>query len=475
MRKRFEVNPGLSITPIESVKLPLKSRDELPAILSGLQWIFSNSDLNEEIFRIIEKKIVSANNTTGRPGMDLWHVFVLATVRLGLDIDFDKLEDLANHHKLLRLILGVESIWNNKTFNYRTINDNVSLLDETTLKAINQHVANYGRLLINDNKQKKMKLKTDSYVLECNIHFPTDLSLTWDSLKKCISLIIKDKDLFILGGWRKYSLWQYELKMKYLKCTKTVFGGGKNKKIRVKYFTKDFLDVCNKISAKILFTRKQAALRGISISKLDYFHSMVEKHIDLVSRRLLKGEEIPHAEKVFSVFESHTEWISKGKRNPSVELGHRVMITTDENDLIVDYKVMLEEEDSEQPVELINRIVNNFGNDSVQSISFDRGFSSYSNKMHLYPLVNELNMPKKGKKNKEEIKEESAKEFVRLRKKHAAVESNINCLEHHGLNRCPDKGLDGFTRYVGVGILAYNLHKIGNFIVKNKLKKLVAA
>ena len=52
MRRKFEVNPGLSITPIESVKLPLKSRDELPAILSGLQWIFSTTELNEDIFKI---------------------------------------------------------------------------------------------------------------------------------------------------------------------------------------------------------------------------------------------------------------------------------------------------------------------------------------------------------------------------------------------------------------------------------------
>ena len=419
--------------------------------------------------------MITCNTTTGRPGMDLWHIFVLATVRLGLDIDFDKLEDLANHHKLLRLILGVESVWDEKVFNYRTINDNVSLLDEGTLKTINQVVANHGRLLLNHGKTEMMKLKTDSYVLECNVHFPTDLSLTWDSLKKCISLIIKDKDLLIMGRWRKYLLWKYELKRKYLKCMKTVFGGGKNKKLRVKKYTKDFLEVCRKISAKILATRERAALLRINLPELDYFHGMVQKHIDLVSRRLLKGEDIPHKEKVFSVFEPHTEWISKGKRNPSVELGHRVMITTDENNLILDYKVMIGEEDVEQPVELINRIRKNYGDNSVQSISFDRGFSSYANKMSLYPHVNELNMPKKGKKNKEETKEESTKEFVRLRKKHAAVESNINCLEHHGLNRCPDKGIDGFTRYVGIGVLAYNLHKIGNFIIKNKLKKYIAA
>jgi len=329
MRRRFEVNHGLSITPIESVKLPLKSRDELPAILSGLQWIFSNTELNEDIFKIIEKKVIACNNTIGRPGMDLWHIFVLATVRLGLDIDFDKLEDLANHHKLLRLILGVESIWSEKVFNYRTINDNVSLLDEDTLKAINLIVANHGRLLLNHGKPEMMNLKADSYVLECNVHFPTDLNLTWDSLKKCISLIIKDKDLYMMGGWRKHSLWNYELKKTYLKCIKTVFGGGKNKKLRVKKRTTDFLAVCRKISGKILTTRTQAALHGINIPEMDYFHGMIDKHIDLVCRRLLKGEDIPHIEKVFSVFESHTECLSKGKKNPTIELGQRVMIATE--------------------------------------------------------------------------------------------------------------------------------------------------
>ena len=108
---------------------------------------------------------------------------------------------------------------------------------------------------------------------------------------------------------------------------------------------------------------------------MDYFHGMIDKHIDLVCRRLLKGEDIPHIEKVFSVFESHTEWISKGKRNPSVELGHRVMITTDKNDLILDYKVMLREEDVEQPVELINRIMKNFENNVMPPFSWTGSIS----------------------------------------------------------------------------------------------------
>ena len=84
-------------------------------------------------------------------------------------------------------------------------------------------------------------------------------------------------------------------------------------------------------------------------------------------------------------------------------------------------------------------------------------------------------MPKKGKRNRAETEEESQKQFGKLRKKHSAVESNINCLEHHGLDRCPDKGINAYMRYAGIGVLAYNLHKIGNFIIKQKLKKNKAA
>jgi transposase, IS5 family len=70
-----------------------------------------------------------------------------------------------------------------------------------------------------------------------------------------------------------------------------------------------------------------------------------------------------------------------------------------------------------------------------------------------------------------EAEEESQKQFVKLRKNHSAIESNINCLEHHGLDKCPDKGINGYLRYAGIGILAYNLHKSGNFLIKQKIPK----
>jgi hypothetical protein len=98
---------ALGQTPIEKVLLPLKSRDELPPLLAGLQWIFQTPEVNAQIFALLEKKLLAGKKATGCPGLDLWQILVLGVVRLGLDCDDDRLEDLANHHGLIRQILGL--------------------------------------------------------------------------------------------------------------------------------------------------------------------------------------------------------------------------------------------------------------------------------------------------------------------------------------------------------------------------------
>jgi len=81
-------------------------------------------------------------------------------------------------------------------------------------------------------------------------------------------------------------------------------------------------------------------------------------------------------------------------------------------------------------------------------------------------------MPKKGKRNKTETTEETTAAFKKLKNKHSAVESNINELEHCGLNRCPDKGYEAFKRYIAMGITAYNLKRIGRELLKQEREAL---
>ena len=83
-------------------------------------------------------------------------------------------------------------------------------------------------------------------------------------------------------------------------------------------------------------------------------------------------------------------------------------------------------------------------------------------------------MPKKGKTNQVEKKEEATLSFKKLRNAHSAVESNINQLEHNGLGRCPDRGIKNFKRYTAASVLAYNIHKLGEHLDKRKRPKKAA-
>src|SRR3972149_2711010 len=141
MRKRFEQQGKIGVIPISEVKLSLKSRDELPPILRALQHIYVTPELNEEVFRILEERVQKGKKKTGRYGMELWHILVLSVVRLGLDANYDRLEDFANHHNLIRQILGVETAFGEgKVFSMQSIKDNVCLLDEEAVNKINEMI-----------------------------------------------------------------------------------------------------------------------------------------------------------------------------------------------------------------------------------------------------------------------------------------------------------------------------------------------
>jgi hypothetical protein len=476
MRQRYSPQPDINIIPIEKIVLPTKSRDELPPLLAGLQWIWTHSCLKAEILGLLEGKILAGKKATGRTGMDLWQILVLGVVRLGLDADWDRLEDLANHHTLIRQMLGVPSLsWgaSAKTFAHQTLRDNVALLDEVLLKEINARVAAAGREVFTKKggaPLAALEIKVDTYVLETDVHFPTDLNLLWDAGRKCVDLIEKYRDQFAyeLPGWRKAKDWRRRLKGLERLTSKIVYGGGAQKEKRLKGAGREYVGVGRELSAKVADSLVRMCDQAVDLndwSAREYFQGMLDKHLDLVVRRLLEGESIPAAEKVFSIFEPHTEWIQRGKQRRNVELGHRLLIATDQHQLIQDYDVPVKGADVDQSVAVAGRLLGRYGEGAIGSLSFDKGFTRAEDREWLSLYVPTVVMPKRGKKSVAETERESEKKFAALRRRHSAVESDINSLEHHGLNRCLDVGLSGYGRYVGFGILSYNLHMIGRALL----------
>ena len=123
------------------------------------------------------------------------------------------------------------------------------------------------------------------------------------------------------------------------------------------------------------------------------------------------------------------------------------------------------ESDNEIVIPLADRITKK---NLVASWSFDKGFWDKDNKSYLKQLMPEVIMSKKGKRNDLESLEETQNNFIRLKNKHSAIESNINELEHCGLDRCPDRGYEHFQRYIGLAVCAYNLRRIGKRLIEQK-------
>lgn len=472
MRKRFDIQLALGAVPIEFVKIPTRTRDELPPTLAALQWIFVTPEVSEQVFALLEEAILSDRPGTGRPGMDLWQIMVLGVVRLTLDVNYDRLHYIANCDSLVRQLLGQPAFDMEFEFALSTIKDNVPLLSEELLEQINAVVAKHGHACIK-KKDAALEIKADSYVFETNVHFPTDLSLALDCARKCIVLSTRLAKFNHLQGWRKAEYWLKQVKGLSRDCSRACRGRGKNKEDRIAETAQNYLAKLYSIEGKVLgllhdlndLEPSEELYR--KVDELSVYHDLLIKHIFLISDRLIEGRTIAPGEKLYSIFEQHTEWVNKGKSRPNVELGHRLLIATDQYGMIHDYKIMFGGDEAAEVAPLVDRLIAKLGKGNISSLSFDRGFSSIENRelLELTMPETDIIMPKKGKLSVADKERQSQKSWRNLANKHSAVESNINCLEHHGLNRCPDKGYQAYAQYAGLGVLAYNLHKIGNHLL----------
>jgi len=471
-RKEFLQQLTINCIPIAEVKIPINIRSHMDNLLAALQYIYLTPKWNNKIFELLKKEILKDAENKGRPGMSLWEIFVLSQVKLCMNISYDELHHHANCNSRLRGIMGVEeknrSFGKEKEYSYQNIFDNVTLLNEDFLKEVNDMIVQIGHEVF--KKKTPLRLKTDSFVVETATHFPTDYNLLFDSARKCIQTI---KKLPILG-WRKSKSWEKTLKNLMREFGSISSKGGKNKLDRLKKEAEKYLkkskSLLKKVEEALSYDYKTEEELSLLVS-LEYYRNMLEKHIDLLNRRILGGEKIPHKEKIFSIFQPFVEMIKKGKSHPDIEIGKKIAITTDENHLIIDWEIAENQADSNLVIPIIDRLLPKY---KIKSASFDKGFSSEENKELLSLCIEKVIMPKKGKLNKENKLEESKPLFKKLKNKHSAVESNINELEHRGLNRCRNRSYQSFKNYVGLACTSYNLHKIGRKLqIELKKKKIL--
>jgi hypothetical protein len=145
MRLAFQEQPRLDCPAVSEVPLNLNCRDEIIPILRALQHVYGNAEARDEILGLVGADVNrDSSPDQGREGMDYWSITVLAAVRLGCNLDYDKLQNLAEEHRTLRLMMGIGDWQERVDFDWRRIRDNLCLLQPATLEKINHLIVAAG-------------------------------------------------------------------------------------------------------------------------------------------------------------------------------------------------------------------------------------------------------------------------------------------------------------------------------------------
>lgn len=482
MRHPFTPQLPLGATPMAEIKFDYGSRHELVPILMALQHLYLNcSPVVEDILSLIAGDISPGRDTKrGCIGMSHWENLVLAGLRLGCDLDFDQLADLASNHRKIRQILGL-SQWDETPYKRSTLHDNFCRLRAETIRRIDELIVACGHDLVQDPLRR---VRADSFVLEKNIHHPTDASLIVDGIRKVVSISKKITDQFALSGWRQHDYLKRRAKRSLRTLSRIARSKHAERELRMKAAYLDLLEQARQVVKKAdqtLFELDQLVQEdGLQISEywekwigeLQYFIAGCEYSCEMAARRVLEEKTLTNPEKVFSLFEPDTELINRGKRPNPIEFGHRVLIVEDHAGFILYGQEMgMGLTDEKVIFEVMQRLQTRFSG-GIRAASFDKGFWTPNNLERLSEIISLVVLPKKGKRRKVDQQREGAKAFGKIRKWHAGVESRIHALvSGNGMGVCRDKGVIAYERYIAAAVMGRNLQTLGTVLLAKEREK----
>ncbi|EIC22884.1 hypothetical protein Thi970DRAFT_00523 [Thiorhodovibrio frisius] len=262
-----------------------------------------------------------------------------------------------------------------------------------------------------------MEARCDSFVVETDVHFPTDIDLLQDAVRKAIETSASFCADHGLSDWRQSAY--------NIRCLKKAY---------------------RLVQQRKRSTSKDEDKRAAGEEDI---HAAYGVYLNLAEQFLARARDTRYKLVIFHYV--------------PVELGVRVAISEDQFGFILHHRVMFGETDDQVAVPIATRLSACYPR--IKSLSPDKGFHSPSNQKQLAEVIDFPVLPKKCKCNAAELEREQDPEFRRRKRQHSAVESAINALEAHGLDRCPDHGEDGLERYLALAVLGRNIHRLGAILI----------
>jgi IS5 family transposase len=476
VRVAYQEQSSLDCPPVNAVPLNLNCRDEIIPILRALQHVYGQVQLRREILDLVGNDVNAGSSPDhGRTGLSYWTITVLAAVRLGCNFDYDKLQDLAEQHRTLRLMMGIGDWQEEADFDWRRIRDNLCLLRPETLVKINHLLVAAGHQLVPEAIEA---VRGDTFVVETNIHHPTESSLIEDGLGEVVALAAELAAAHGQPGWRQHEHLLQNVKEIVHEISRTSRAKSKGAdRLKPAYqrllaLAEDLLQRARQLLVMLNFRTKGPGIdwlgEGLDGPREELWHylQLTEKVCGTARQRVLLGETVPNGQKIFSIFEPHTELIQRGKQPNPIQYGHKVLVIEDAVGFICHYAVVANGVlDQDLLVPAMTELQQRVGG-KIERASFDRAFHTPDNQEQLATIVAHPCIAKKGRLSGRKQKEEATVEFRQARQSHPGIESAIGAMQAgNGQERCRDKSKLGYERYVGLGILGRNLHMLGKLLL----------
>jgi IS5 family transposase len=339
----------------------------------------------------------------------------------------------------------------------------------STWKKVNRLLARYAVLsaLVTGKS-----LRLDTTAVETNIHWPTDSSLLWDVYRVLARLITQARELDDKAVGNK-RLREKRVKKLASDIARLASNKSPSSKKKLKRLYKKLIEAVEGIIGWSIsvgeglqegmkqqrYDITDNATAEAVVDAMEHYRSLGYLAVDQACRRVLKGEQVPNDEKLFSIFEPHTELLIRGKQNKPVEFGHMIEIKQVEGKFITDYEVF---EKRPKESELLEPAVENhkklFGY-YPECVTSDKGYyESMEALKALEEKVPIVAIAKKGNRTPEQIEREHDPHFMDAQRFRAGVEGTISFLKRVlGLFRCFNKGWEHFCATVGMTVFAHNL------------------
>jgi transposase, IS5 family len=420
-----------------------------------LEAISKILDENREMLDGAYRDLVGVKNVmTGRAGMTGEQVLRCAILKQYREMSY---EELAFHLSDSKSFRAFAKLGGKQSPSASTLQENIKALSDETWEEAGKVIVGYAK---SEGIEKGRTIRIDSTAVETDVHRPTDSSLLQDAVRVITRCLVQGKELsprpaYIFANHNRV------VKKREMKIL-----NAKKESVRKKSY-RDLLDIAGRVrgyageAIDVLLNFESADLMGSMVAralaeKLQRAVGLLDRVMDQTRRRVIEGENVPAAEKVFSIFECHTDIIEKGNRETTY--GHKLFVVGGESGLILDSVIERgNPADSAMFLPMLDRQEKLF-NRPPRQVSGDGGFASRENLRKAKAKgVSDVSFSKrKGLSITEMVKSNWV--YRKLRNFRAGIEANISVLKRaFGLSRCTWSGWDGFKQYVRSAILSYNL------------------